>query len=143
MIAARAVRANSLRGSEAPTCPRRCFAFIPYKRSGRGRHDGRTVVGRHTVIVDRIFRRRATMMAGRIVGTAGEPCGQHQYNQQNAVHRLSKQNDNNGNEAPRVYLQFAFDDVAAGRVTLLPLPFCYACPTIEARLRVIGDCHGR
>ena len=91
------------------------------------------------MVVDRIFRRRAAMVAGRVVGTAGEPGSQHQHNQQNAVHRLSKQNDNNGNEAPRVYLQFAFDDVAAGRVTLLP-------PAILLRVsyyRGTAACHRR
>ncbi|CAE6696970.1 hypothetical protein R69927_03413 [Paraburkholderia domus] len=52
------------------------------------------------------------MMPGRIVGTAGESGSQHQRNQQNTVHRFSGQNENNGNEAPRVYLQFTFDDAA-------------------------------
>jgi hypothetical protein len=59
------------------------------------------------------------MMPGRIVGTAGESGSQQQRNQQDAIHRLSIQNDNNGNEAPRVYPQFASDDVA---VSSLPPP---------------------
>lgn len=129
-----------MRGSEAPACPRRSFAFsAPFQRvfgdfaarqgpmrlSGQNKartptrvllrfglrrclrvsfveHGRWPVVGRHAVIVGRIFRGR--MVTGSGIVRAAAQGRRKAGNQQKAIHRLSKGNKTTS-DARRVYPQ--------------------------------------
>ena len=61
------------------------------RRIRRAQHGRRPVVGRHAVIISRVFRRRA-MVAGRGIIRAARQDYCSKYNQKGAIHRLSKGN---------------------------------------------------
>ena len=66
---------------------RRCGS----RRIRRVQHGRRPVVGRHAMIISRVFRGR-TMVAGRGIVRAARQGYRSKYNQKDAIHRLSKGN---------------------------------------------------